>query len=223
VRPQRAKTEQIRIVIADDHPIFRNGLRQLLEAEHDFSVVGQASGGAQALRLTIKLQPDVLLLDASMPQMSGLEVLRRLAKIQTNTRIIIVTVDIDNSDLALAIRLGIRGVVLKQSAAQTLYDAIRAVMAGRCWMVSEIVPGGALRTSSPLPRDEYTLQEVFGLTSRELEVVRAVLSGRSDKVIAEHFSISEQTVKHHLSNIFKKLGISKRLQLPWLVNNRHIQ
>jgi DNA-binding NarL/FixJ family response regulator len=194
----------------------------LLEAEPDFVVIGQAADGAQALQLTIELQPDILLLDASMPRMSGLEAIRRLAKIQTNTKIILVTAGVENSDLAMAVQLGIRALVLKQSATQTLYAAIRAVTKGHYWMVSEIVPHlvGALGSALITSHDKYSLREDFGLTPRELEMVAAAVSGSSNKDIAAQYSISEQTVKHHFTKIFTKLGISRRLQLILLVHSR---
>jgi two-component system, NarL family, nitrate/nitrite response regulator NarL len=223
VRPIKAENRQIRILIADNHPVFREGLQQLLEAENDFVVVGQADDGAQALHLTIELQPDILLLDASMPKMSGLEAVRRLAKMQSNTQVILVTAGIENSDLAAAIELGIRAVVLKQSATQTLYAAIRAVAAGHYWMVSEIVPqlvAGPLDDGLLSSSDRSALQVEFGLTPREMDIVMTVLKGKSNKDIAAQYSISEQTVKHHFTRIFTKLGISSRLQLILLINSR---
>jgi len=224
VRPEKAESRQIRILIADNHTVFREGLRRLLEAEHDFMVVGQASDGAQALKLTIALQPDILLLDVAMPKMSGLEAMRRLAGIQTNTKIILVTAGVENSELAAAIELGIRAVVLKQSTTQNLYTAIRAVTDGHYWMVSEKVPqmvAGTPETSILSTHDKYGLKEDFGLTAPELDMVSAVLNGFSTKSIAEQYSISEQTVKHRFTRIFTKLGISSRLQLILLINTRH--
>ncbi len=224
MRPEKAESRQIRILIADNHTVFREGLRHLLEAELDFVVVGQATDGAQALKLTIALQPDILLLDVAMPKMSGLEAMRRLAKIQPNTKVILVTAGVENSDLAAAIELGIRAVVLKQSTTQNLYSAIRAVAEGHYWMVSEIVPrlvAGIPETSILSSHDKYGLQQDFGLTSLEVEMVSAVLNGNSNKDIAAQYSISEQTVKHRFTGIFTKLGISSRLQLIMLINTRH--
>ena len=215
MRPQKAGTRQIRILISDNHPVFYEGVRRLLETEPDFAVVGHADDGAQAFRLTMELRPDVLLLDAHMPGVSGLEVTRRFANIQTNTKIILLTAGIEHSDLARAIQLGIRGVVLKQSATQNLYAGIRAVVAGNYWMISEIVPhlGATLGASFLTSRDKHTLPKDLGLTPRELEIVNAVLSGKTQKDIAAEFSISELAVKHHLNRIFKKVGVSDSMQL----------
>ena len=205
----------LRILIADDHPIFRDGLRKLLEAEPGFHVVGEAVDGAEAARLALELAPDVLLLDLAMPRVSGMEVLSKLTSLPVLT--ILLTAAIDRGDVTQALESGVRGVILKESATQLLFECIRSVMAGRHWVGRETVDDIA----DYLRRQPATTgQDTLGLTPRELEVVSAILDGSTNKDIARQFSISEQTVKHHLTSIFDKTGVSNRLELALFLLNR---
>jgi DNA-binding NarL/FixJ family response regulator len=205
--------EPLRIVVADDHPIFREGLIKLLETKPGLKVVGAASDGDEVLPLITSLKPDVLLLDLAMPRMAGLAALRELGRITTHTRIIVVTAAIERSDIAVAIQLGAHGVVLKESASDVLLKSIRAVMAGQYWVGRKPVADlekclSEVATAFPAPG-----RKQFGLTPRELQIVSVILAGRSNSDIAAQFSVSEKTVKHHLTNIFDKLGVSNRLEL----------
>jgi DNA-binding NarL/FixJ family response regulator len=215
----------IRIVIADDHPIFRDGLRRLLESEGDMKVVGEACDGREAVKLAMEMKPDILLLDLAMPHHTGLDALRDL---NTNTsaagaavRIILLTAAVEKKQVVEALQLGARGVVLKDSATQLLLKSIHAVMAGEYWVgrdsVSNLVQ--YLRNLMQSTNEE-TKQKKFGLTPRELEIVSAVVAGYANREIAEYFKISEDTVKHHLSNIFDKLGVSTRLELALFAVNQ---
>ncbi len=217
------KPQPVRIVIADDHPIFRDGLRRLLEAEADLKVLGEASDGAEAVRLARQLKPDILLLDLAMPKHPGLEALRDLSASPTPVRVILLTAAAEKSQIVEALQLGARGVVLKDSATQLLLKAIHTVMSGEYWVGRESVSNLVqyLRTLVQSSSDEAR-QKKFGLTPRELEIVAAVVAGYSNKEIAEYFKISEDTVKHHLSNIFDKLGVSTRLELALFAVNQSL-
>ncbi|HEY6302268.1 MAG TPA: response regulator transcription factor [Terriglobales bacterium] len=216
------RSHPIRIVIADDHPIFRDGLRRLLEAESDMKVVGEACDGREAVKLATEIKPDILLLDLAMPHHTGLDALRDLNITGAGVvRIILLTAAVEKKQMVEALQLGARGVVLKDSATQLLLKSIHAVMAGEYWVgrdsVSNLVQ--YLRNLMQSTNEE-SKQKKFGLTPRELEIVSAVVAGYANREIAEYFKISEDTVKHHLSNIFDKLGVSTRLELALFAVNQ---
>jgi two-component system, NarL family, nitrate/nitrite response regulator NarL len=218
------RKQPIRIVIADDHPIFRDGLRRLLESESDLKVIGEARDGAEAVKLARQLKPDIMLLDLAMPKHPGLEALRELSTGGANSvRVILLTAAAEKAQIVEALQLGARGVVLKDSATQLLLKAIHTVMDGEYWVGRESVSNLVqyLRTLVQSSGDEAR-QKKFGLTPRELEIVSAVVAGFANKEIAEYFKISEDTVKHHLSNIFDKLGVSTRLELALFAVNQSL-
>jgi DNA-binding NarL/FixJ family response regulator len=217
------RSTPIRILLADDHPIFRDGLRRLLEAEPDLKVIGEACDGAEAVKMARQLKPDILLLDLAMPRMPGLEALREMSSGPANSsvRVILLTAAAEKKQIVEALQLGARGVVLKDSATQLLLKSIHTVMSGEYWVGRESVSNLVQYLRNLVQSfGEESKQKKFGLTPRELEIVSAVVAGYSNKEIAEYFKISEDTVKHHLSNIFDKLGVSTRLELALFAVNQ---
>jgi two-component system, NarL family, nitrate/nitrite response regulator NarL len=203
------RSQPIRLVIADDHPIFRDGLRRLLEAEPDLKVIGEACDGAEAVKLARQLTPALRDLGSNSSA--------------SMVRVILLTAAAEKNQIVEALQLGARGVVLKDSATQLLLKAIHTVMSGEYWVGRESVSNLVqyLRTLVQSSGEEAR-QKKFGLTPRELEIVSAVVAGYSNKEIAEYFRISEDTVKHHLSNIFDKLGVSTRLELALFAVNQSV-
>src|SRR5215470_9530858 len=215
-----SKAHAVRIVIADDHPIFRDGLKRLLEAERSFKVVGEACDGVEAVSLVRQLKPEILLLDLAMPRRPGLEALREMSVDSSTVRVILLTAAAEKDQIVEALQLGARGVVLKDSATQILLKSIRAVMNGEYWVGRESVSNLVHYLRSLVDSATTPKQRKYGLTPREIEIVSAVVAGYTNKEIAEHFKISEDTVKHHLSNIFDKVGVSTRLELALFAVNQ---
>jgi DNA-binding NarL/FixJ family response regulator len=204
----------IRIVVADDHPVVRSGVKGMLENEAGFEVVGEAEDGDTAITQTIELEPDILLLDLAMPRLPGLEALRAIMSKSPRVKIIMLTSTITSQQVIEALQIGARGIVLKDAAAGDLSSSLRAVLSGDYWI------GGARVANLMSKLNELMKQaaavperKTYGLTPRELEVVTCIVEGCSNKDVAKQFSISEETVKRHLSNIFDKTGVSTRLEL----------
>jgi len=216
-------TTSVRILIADDHPIFRDGLKRLLESESDLKVIGEACDGIEAVELVRKLRPEILLLDLAMPRRPGLEALREIGTDGSPVRVILLTAAAEKEQIVEALQLGARGVVLKDSATQILLKSIRAVMHGEYWVGRESVSNLVQYLRSLIDSSATaSRRKRYGLTPRELEIISAVVAGYANKEVAEHFKISEDTVKHHLSNIFDKLGVSTRLELALFAVNQSL-
>jgi DNA-binding NarL/FixJ family response regulator len=189
----------------------------MLASEPDFQVIGEACDGDETVELVGKLKPDILLLDLRMPRVSGLQVLELLADKRSKVKAILLSGAAEGKEISRAYELGARGMVLKESASSLLFDSIRAVMAGKYWVGRESVAN--LKQTLDLHRDSARKKKPknYGLSSREMEIIRAVVSGYTNKDIAGHYSISEQTVKHHITSVFDKLGVYNRLELTLFV------
>ena len=210
-------SSRIRVAIADDHPIVRDGLRKLLNLEEDFEIIGEASDGREVLDLVRDHEPDILLLDLRMPNMDGLAALQNLQQLSKKTRVIVLTASEDKNEFVQAMKLGCCGIVLKQTAPELIIKSIRRVNAGEIWLDShttaavmrQFASGTGEFSASPVSKP----RERSPLSTREREIVALVAQGYKNKEMAEKMFISEQTVKNHLHNIFDKLGVSDRLEL----------
>src|SRR5690242_3366233 len=218
----------IRVLIADDHPIVRDGLGKLLSLEEDIIVVGEASDGREVLEKVQELDPDILLLDLRMPNLDGLSALQALQQTNKRTRVIILTASEDKNEFVQAMKLGCSGIVLKQTAPDLIVKSIRKVHSGEIWLDSHTTAAVMRQFSTALEGGHPSASGTKGrerspLSTREREIVALVAQGYKNKEMAEKMFISEQTVKNHLHNIFDKLGVSDRLELALYAihNNLH--
>ena len=200
----------IRIVIADDHPVVRRGLSQFFSDEDELTVVAECADGESALAAVAKHKPDVLLVDLQMPDMSGMDVLRQLKAKGTTVPSVLLAGNISDEEVMEAMRLGAKGVVLKEMAPTLLVQCIRKVAAGGTWLEKEAV-GRALEKLLQSEQARGKVREV--LTPREIDIVRMVARGLGNREVGELLFISEGTVKTHLHTIYEKLGLKGRVQL----------
>lgn len=202
----------IRVLIADDHTILRHGLRQLLELAEDISIVGEAASGRECLDMVTYLKPDVVLLDISMPDMTGLEVSRQIKSEWPGMGIVILTIHDAEDYILEAVRAGVEGYVLKDADPPELLQAIRASHEGQ----SFLQPALANRLMAGMRRHEKNnrnLQKAEDvLTAREIEVLQLMAEGATNKDIGKRLFISEKTVKNHINNIFRKMDVADRTQ-----------
>jgi DNA-binding NarL/FixJ family response regulator len=217
-----AKKQVIRIAIADDHPIFRDGLRKLLVLEEDFQVVAEAHDGKEVLDILQRDEPDILLLDLKMPGLDGLSTLQRLQAQKTKTKVIVLTASDNEDEYVQAMKFGTSGIVLKQTATELLIKSIRKVHGGEIWLDSRTTAAVMRQFASPAEANAKD-RERSPLSQREREIVVLVAQGFKNKEIAERMFISEQTVKNHLHNIFDKLGVSDRLELALYAIHKNIR
>ena len=203
----------IRVLIADDHPVVRIGVRNVLTAQGQFNVIAEAENGDEAVELSLELHPDVLLLDVQMPKAVGFDMVRQVSAGAPDTRILLLTGSIQAEQLAEAFNAGARGIVLKSALTEQIATALYAVMAGYYWADGRQIEhlAGVLAELRAQVKQENN--ERYNLTRRELEVVGLIVKGYSNRDIAKQFNLSEETVKRHLSNTFEKLKISTRLEL----------
>ena len=207
------RSHPVRVVLVDDHPIFRDGLKALLGTDPAFQVVGVSGDGIEGVRLITELAPDLVLLDVAMPPAGGLEVLEQIGSLAPSVRTLLLTASVSRDTVLAAVQLGVWGVLLKEHATALLFDSMRAVMQGRYWLDREYI-GSVIAAMQPGARPAPPRRaNRFNLTTRELQVISAVKAAESNREIAARLSVREDTVKHHLSNIFDKLGVFSRVEL----------
>ncbi len=215
-------SELIKIALADDHAIFRDGLRRLLALEPDFKIVAEAKDGTEVMPILEEHEPDILLLDLRMPGADGLTLLQRIQTHRLKTKIIVLTASEDKDEYIQAMKHGSSGIVLKQTATELLIKSIRKVYEGEIWLDARTTAAIMSQfgdPSEPGPRE----RKKSAISKREREVIACVAQGFKNKEIGEKLFISEQTVKNHIHNIFDKLGVSDRLELALYAIHRNLR
>ena len=208
-------TEPTRIVVVDDHPLFRDGVVHSLAAEPDFAVVGQAASGEEALRLARDLLPDVVLLDIGIPGWDGLITAEKITTACPATRIVMLTVVEDEDKLLAAFKAGARGYVLKGVSARELASVVRATAHGEVYVSPSLAAGILVALTRGRPADP--LEE---LTERELEILKLVGQGLTNREIGERIHLAEKTIKHYITNILQKLQVRSRVEAALLAARR---
>ena len=206
-----AKTGTIRVLIADDHALFRQGIRRLLETAGDIEVVGEASSGSEAVSLVEQLAPDVALLDVSMPGLSGIDAAGMIKTASPRTCVVMVTVHTNEEFLFQAIKAGAMGYLLKDSLPEELLRAVRVVHRGEALLAPEMA-AKVVKEFARTTEAKDLAPVLTPLTQREVEILHHVADGLANKEIAQRLGISERTVKNHLSNIMEKLQVNSRTQ-----------
>lgn len=233
---QERSERPVRVVLADDEALFRASLRQLLsvpamvirdvygvDVGQGFRVVGEAGTGEDTVRVVRSTMPDLLLLDLSMPRMSGLDALRELEGCRDRVSTLMLAGLIDRGDLLIAIQRGVRGLLLKDATTELLFQAIMCVLAGRYWIGQKLVTD-LVETVRPLIQSAHERGPIlpWNLTARERQVLALVAAAHPNKEIARRFNVSEETVKHHLTRLFAKVGAANRLELAMIATQHGI-
>ena len=200
----------IKIILIDDHTLFRSGIKALLLRQHDFEVIGEASDGLSGIKMISQLQPDVVLLDLDMPGMNGHEALSQIISINPQQAVIMLTVSEDSDDLTECMRIGARGYLLKNINADFLLESIRKATDGDNVFSPEMTAKLVRSLISPQPAQGT--QTLSSLTPREMEILGYLAAGHSNKIIARHLNLAESTVKVHVQNLLRKLNLSSRVQ-----------
>jgi DNA-binding NarL/FixJ family response regulator len=203
---------RVRVLVVDDHDVFRTGLASLLSAEDGVDVVGQASGGRTGVRLAAELRPDVVLMDQRMPDIDGPEATRQILEHDAEIRVLALTVASQDADVSAALQAGACGFLAKDTAIDSLVDAVHAAANGAAWLsprAAEVVLG-RIRTPAPIPQEDLVPLEQ--LSDREVDVLRLIADGLENAEIAAALHISPRTAKNHVSNILAKLGLPSRVQ-----------
>lgn len=210
--------ERIRVLLADDHRIVLGGLLEVFRLEDDLEVVATCTDGATALDQIVRLQPDVAVVDVSMPGLDGISIAREIRRREIPTRIVILTAVIDDDQAVEIFRIGVEGVVLKEMPPHLLLECVRSVHQGKRWIEKESLSRAAAR----ILHREDAQQSGSPLTRREVEILRMVADGLRSREIADKLFVSEGTIKFHLHNVYEKLGVRGRVEVINEARRRHL-
>jgi len=210
-------SDLIRIIIADDHPLFREGVSNSLAGESDITIVGVASTSEEAFSLTADILPDVLILDITMPGVGGIEIARRVSTALPVIQIIMLTASEDQDDLMKALKSGVRGYILKGVSAKDLANAVRHVASGGTYISPEMASTLLMEFSKPNPPDPFS-----ELTEREKQILKLVAKGLTNREIGEQIYLAEKTIKHYMTNILQKLHVRSRVEAALLAQKREL-
>jgi DNA-binding NarL/FixJ family response regulator len=217
-----SKPSAIHVLIADSHPLVRVGVRNLLQSNAQVEVVGEVEDGDEAITETLDLLPDIVLLDLTMPRLPGLEAMRAIMSGYPKVQILLLNRAIRAQHIIEALQIGARGIVLHDRLSEDLAPALRCVSEGGYWLGHQQVEGLVTALHTLVQEQASPEQKSFGLTRREVEVIRCIVDGCSNRDVAKQFGLSEETVKRHLSNIFDKIGVSTRLELALFALANHL-
>ena len=198
----------VNVMIADDHSMIREGLKQLLELEGEFEVIAEACDGVECIEKLKDVKPDILLLDINMPKMNGLEVLQKIKELKYKVKVLVLTVHNEVEYLLKAVDIGVNGYLLKDSESAELKKAILSVVNGEDYIQPSLIP---VLNAKMIDRNKDN-EKIEKLTKREIQVLKLLSIGKLNRQIAEELDISERTIKNHVSNIFKKIGVKDRTQ-----------
>src|SRR5206468_834222 len=211
--PREEYMSRLRILILDDHPVFRVGLKKVFSSQPDFLVVGETTAGSDLLRMARKVKPDVIFLDNRIPGWSTAGLLSELDRVKCGASTVLMVDELRQSEILQALQLGARGVLGKDSPPDFFLKCVRSVTTGQYWIGQESV----VRLVEILKDPSLAPKHSFGLTPRELQITEAIVDGLTNRDIANQFALSQQTVKNHINRIFDKVGVSSRLELAMFV------